>query len=125
MGRLGSMKLEAGTLLVAGLMFMNTPIAQSAAPMTADLILIHAKVRTMDGKQPTAEAIAVFGNRIAAVGTTEEIRQCAGPRTRTIDAEGRLVLPGFNDAHVHFLSGGFQLSGVELRDPDTREEVSE
>ena len=71
------------------------------------------------------EAMAILGHRIAAIGTSEEIRQCAGPQTRVLDAQGRLVLPGFNDAHVHYLSGGFQLSSVDLRDADTREEFSE
>ena len=120
------MKTVTGALLIAGSILMNAILSHSAAAAkAADLVLIHADVRTMDGNQPTAEAIAIFGNRIAAVGTTEEIQAYAGAQTRTIDAGGRLVLPGFNDAHVHFLSGGFQLSGVDLRDASTREEFSE
>src|SRR5437868_7077092 len=119
------MKSEAGLLLIAGLTLMNAPIAPSAATITADLLVINANVHTMDGRKPIAEAIAAIGNRIVAFGTTEELRSCAGPSTRVIDAGGRLVLPGFNDAHVHFLSGGFQLSGVELRDASTREEFSD
>src|SRR5262245_50698876 len=117
------MKLRA-VLCFAGLVLMKTPFSQSA-PIAADLILVHANVRTLDEHQPMAEAIAIIGNRIAAVGTTKQIRALAGPRTRRIDLGGRLVLPGFNDAHVHFLSGGFQLSGVDLRDAATREEFSE
>src|SRR5205823_9403768 len=89
----------------------------------ADLILIHANIRTMDESHPTAQALAVVGNRIAAVGTTRQIRALAGRQTRMINAEGRLVLPGFNDAHVHFLSGGFQLLGVDLRSANSREEI--
>jgi hypothetical protein len=72
-----------------------------------------------------AQAVAVYGNRIAAIGTNQEVKAKSGPRTRVIDAQGRLVLPGFNDAHVHFLSGGFQLSSVELRDANTPEEFAE
>jgi predicted amidohydrolase YtcJ len=79
----------------------------------------------MDPTRPTAEALAIVGNRIAALGTTEEIRRCVGPGTKTIHAGGRLVLPGFNDAHVHFLSGGFQLASVDLRDAATRADFSE
>jgi predicted amidohydrolase YtcJ len=79
----------------------------------------------MDGNHPEAQAVAIIANRIAAVGNTDEIRSLAGPQTRSIDLGGRLLLPGFNDAHVHFLSGGFQLSGVDLRDANTREEFSE
>lgn len=87
-----------------------------------DLILFNAVVRTMDTDCPQAEAVAIFGSRIAAVGTTQQIKALAGPRTRLIDAGGGLVLPGFNDAHVHFLSGGFQLSSLDLRDARSPEE---
>ncbi|HTD87341.1 MAG TPA: amidohydrolase family protein, partial [Candidatus Binatia bacterium] len=92
--------------------------------MTADLIIINANVRTMDGHRPTAAAIAVLGNRIVAVGANDEIKQLAGTATKVVDAQGQLVLPGFNDAHVHFMSGGFQLSSVDLRDADTPQEFA-
>lgn len=90
-----------------------------------DLILWHATVRTMDPAHPTAEAVAIAGNRIVAVDTSEQIRKLAEPRTRLLDAGGRLVLPGFNDAHVHFLAGGFQLSQVRLRDARTPQEMAD
>lgn len=93
--------------------------------MAADIVIVNATVHTMDAAQPTAEAVAILGNRVAAVGTTAEIRQLAGKKTRVIDAGKRLVLPGFNDAHVHFLMGGFQLSNVELRDAKSPEEFAE
>ncbi|MBK9167844.1 MAG: amidohydrolase [Bryobacterales bacterium] len=99
-------------------------LALPALALDADLIVINAAVRTMDPARPRAEAIAVRAGRIAAAGTNAEIRAHAGPATRIVDAGGRLVLPGFNDAHVHFLSGGFQLSNVDLRDADTPEEFS-
>ena len=73
---------------------------------------------------PTAGAVAVLGNRIAAIGSTPEIRALAGPGTRVIDAGGKLVLPGFNDAHVHFLMGGFSLANVDLRDASSPEEMA-
>ncbi len=94
-------------------------------PLTADLIVVNARVRTMDEKQLVAEAVAVYGNRIVAVGSNAEVRKLAGSRTRVLDAGGRLVLPGFNDAHVHFLSGGFQLASVDLRDAATPQEFAE
>ncbi|HXI25197.1 MAG TPA: amidohydrolase [Pyrinomonadaceae bacterium] len=93
--------------------------------LAADLIIINANVRTMDPNQPRASAIAVLSNRIVAVGANEDIKQLAGPATKMIDVAGQLVLPGFNDAHVHFMSGGFQLSSVDLRDADTPEEFAE
>jgi len=92
--------------------------AQSNSP-SPNLIIVNANVRTMDQSRPTAEAIAIFGNRIITVGSSEEIRKLAGAGTRIIDAKQQLVLPGFNDSHVHFLSGGFQLSSVDLRDANT------
>lgn len=88
-----------------------------------DLIIINGSIRTMDPKRPQAEALAVSGNRVVAVGTSEEIRPMAGPSTCVIDAAHRLILPGFNDAHVHFLMGGFSLSNVDLRNARSAEEM--
>lgn len=89
------------------------------------LIITNAVVRTLDTDRPAADAIAISGNRIAAVGASGDIGRLAATGTRVIDARGRLVLPGFNDAHVHFLSGGFQLSSVDLRDANTQEEFAD
>ena len=104
---------------------MTLPSHADNSIVTADLIIINATVRTMDPARPTAEAIAILGNRIVGLGTSSEIQKLAGPNTKVIDAQKRLVLPGFNDAHVHFLSGGFQLSSVDLRDAKTPEEFAE
>ncbi|MFL6227828.1 MAG: amidohydrolase [Pyrinomonadaceae bacterium] len=87
-----------------------------AQVMTADLVIINANVHTLDKQRPTAEAVAVFENRVAAVGTSAEMRKLVGAQTRVIDAHGALVLPGFNDAHVHFTDGGQHLASVQLRD---------
>ena len=93
-----------------------------AFEIKADLVILNAKVRTMDRAKPSAEAVAVAGNKIVAVGTNAEIRVFAGTNTKTIDAKGKLLIPGFNDSHVHFLEGGFQLSAVDLRDAKSPEE---
>ena len=93
--------------------------ATRAQTLAADIIIVNAQVHTMNDAQPRAEALAIYGNRVGVVGPTKDIKKLAGPQTRTIDAGGRVVLPGFNDAHVHFLSGGFQLSSVDLRDART------
>lgn len=92
--------------------------------LTIDLIVVNAKVRTMDAAKPQAEAIAVMSNKIVTVGTNAEIRKLAGATTKTVDAKGKLVIPGFNDAHVHFLEGGYQLSSVDLRDANSPEEFT-
>jgi predicted amidohydrolase YtcJ len=96
-----------------------------AQNMAADLVILNANVHTMDKGRPSAEAVAVYGNRISAVGTSQEIRKLAGGRTRVIDAKGALVLPGFNDAHVHFIEGGGHLASVQLRDAASPEEFAE
>jgi predicted amidohydrolase YtcJ len=92
--------------------------------LSADLIISNATVHTMDPNQPIAQAVAILGNRVIAVGSNDEIRKLSGTDTRTIDANSQLVLPGFNDAHVHFMSGGFQLSSVDLRDAKSPEEFA-
>jgi predicted amidohydrolase YtcJ len=113
-------------LLIVSLLMSTNFITHADKPtLVANLIIVNAKVHTMDRNQPSADAIAILGNRIAAIGSTNEIRKLAGTGTRVIDAHDQLVLPGFNDAHVHFLSGGFQLSSVDLRDANTPEEFAE
>src|SRR5437870_5372049 len=97
----------------------------SDAPTAPELVIVHAAVRTMDAAQPRAEAIAVLGHRIFSIGSSAEIARMAGEHTRVIDAGGKLVLPGFDDAHVHFLAGGFQHSNVDLRDAATPVEMAE
>jgi predicted amidohydrolase YtcJ len=103
---------------------MNVPVHADKAAFVADTIIINAVVHTMDAAQPTAEAVAIYGNRIVAVGSSKDIKKLAGPNTRTIDAKKQLLLPGFNDAHTHFMSGGFQLSSVDLRDASSPQEFA-
>ena len=86
---------------------------------TADLILTNGVVWTgVAGSRPV-EAMAISGRRVLAVGGVEEIDRLRTRDTRVVDLEGRLVTPGIIDAHTHFVSGGFQLSSVDLRDADS------
>ena len=121
------MKLRFFVLLLALLLLMSINFATHANnPLfAADLIIVNANIHTMDRSHPAAAAIAIHGNRIIAVGSNDEIKKLAGADTKVIDAKRRLVLPGFNDAHVHFMSGGFQLSSVDLRDANTPQEFAE
>src|ERR1700740_2722626 len=112
-------------LVVASLAMATNNVVAHDRMMTADLVIVNAVIHTMDPARPMAEAVAVFGNRIAAVGSTVELRPLAGAHTRVVDAAGRLVLPGFNDAHVHFLMGGFQLSNVDVRDAKSPQEFAD
>ena len=119
-------KSVCSLVVVAACLLAAIPAPRTRAQnMTADLIIINAHVRTMDRGRPSVEAVAVFGNRIAATGTTTEIRKLAGAQTRVIDARGALVLPGFNDAHVHFIEGGGHLASVQLRDAASPGEFAE
>jgi hypothetical protein len=104
-------------------LFMKTDALAAGAP-TADLVILNGAVRTIDPAGPTAQAVAIYRGRIAAVGTTAALQAWIGPGARVIDAAQRSVLPGFNDAHVHFLSGGFELANVELRSARTPAEFA-
>jgi predicted amidohydrolase YtcJ len=89
----------------------------------ADLIVTHANIYTVDRQHPRAEAVAVIGERIVAVGSRAEIDSWRGAATRVIDAHGRLLLPGFNDSHVHFTDGGADLAAVQLNDAGSVDEL--
>src|SRR5829696_9723562 len=91
------------------------PYTKDYPPMPADLVFLNGTVITIDDDQPTAEAVAVVGNRIARVGRSDEIRDEVGPATRVIDLEGRTLLPGFNDNHTHPISYGLGLSLIDAR----------
>lgn len=84
------------------------------ALQSADTIFVNGRVYVQKGRFETA--LAVSGDRVLAVGSDETVRALASTDTRVIDLKGRLVTPGFNDAHVHFLDGGFGLLSVDLRD---------
>ncbi|MBN2357094.1 amidohydrolase [candidate division KSB1 bacterium] len=87
---------------------------------TMDLIIHNAKIWL--GNASFAQALAANRGRIAAVGTNQQVQALGDKTTRIIDAGGRLLLPGFNDAHVHLIEGGFHLLGVDLRDARDPEE---
>ena len=88
---------------------------------TADVVVTNAKVWT-GAANSDAQSIAVIGERIIAVGSNSDTKAMVGSRTRVIDAGGKLIVPGFNDAHVHFLETGQQLSAVDLRSAKTPQE---
>jgi predicted amidohydrolase YtcJ len=97
---------------------------QAQSRPAADLIITNAKIWTVDKSLPTAQAVAVLGDRIVAVGSNTEVDAWRAPHTHVIDAGGKLLLPGFNDAHVHFVSGGMQLDNIQLNDATTPEEFA-
>jgi predicted amidohydrolase YtcJ len=87
---------------------------------SASLAIVNARVWTGDSARPWAEGIAINGDTIVAVGSSAEVRKLNA--VRVVDAKGGMVTPGFIDSHVHFVTGGFRLSSVQLRDAKTPEE---
>ena len=102
--------------VVAAAIAALCPWPALAGPACADLVLVDADIRTLDDALPRARALATIGARIVAIGDEAAVRPLACDATRVVDAGGRLVLPGFNDSHVHFMDGGQALSSVDLRD---------
>lgn len=90
--------------------------------VSADIVIVNGKIRTMDAKRTVGRSMAVLNGTIIAVGSDGDTKKLIGASTRVIDAKDRLVLPGFNDAHVHFIGTGAQLSRINLRDAKTPEE---
>ena len=82
--------------------------------MSADLIVVNARVRTMDPDRPSAAAVAVRGSRLAMVGGRDDVMALRGPGTRVIDAAGATVLPGFIESHLHVFPGGAALTSLQL-----------
>lgn len=91
---------------------------------SADLIVSNATIWTGNEKQPYAEALAISGDTILAIGSNDEIMAYKSDHTTLVDAKDQFITPGFIDSHVHFLTGGFNLSSVQLRDAKTPAEFS-
>src|SRR5258708_32921414 len=91
---------------------------------SADAVLVHARIYTVSGRQPWAEALAIRDGKTLAVGTENEIRRYRSASTKVIDAKGRLVLPSFTDCHAHFLDGSFTRQQVNLDDATTISEIT-
>ncbi len=109
------MRIPFMTFLAALLIGAGT----QAAPQHADRIFINGKIWTGDDARPNAEALAISGDRIFAVGSTVEIRALARPDTAIVDLKGRLVVPGFQDSHLHFPGASINsvaLDGLETLD---------
>ena len=104
-------------IAAAGLLRAQAPTAK------ADLVLVNARVYTVDDSRPNASAFAVRNGRIVFVGSDREARFLAGPRTRVIDAHGRTVIPGMVDAHAHLLGLGTSLRNVQLAGSKSYDEV--
>jgi predicted amidohydrolase YtcJ len=104
--------------MVAGCTRQSPPPAGTAR--SSSLAIVNARIWTGDDAQPWAQALVIDGTTLALVGTDEDARKANAEQV--VDAGGRLIVPGFTDAHVHFREGGFGLASVQLRDARTRED---
>jgi predicted amidohydrolase YtcJ len=109
-------------IMAGGLVMCALSSTLSKAQTDADLVLAHGKIWTENAQEPEAQALAIKGNRIAAVGSDDSILKFAGPHTKVLDLKGRRVVPGFNDAHVHFYMGGDGLTSVQLHEATSPEQ---
>ena len=105
-------------------MVVFVSLASAQTKPAADLIITNAKIWTVDKTRPEAESLAVLRDRIVAVGSVSEVDAWHGPQTKVMDAQGKLLLPGFNDAHVHFVDGGDHLQAVQLKDAASPQEFA-
>ncbi len=114
--------MRSPVLLTISALFLTGAIAMTtnqSQPQRATIAIVNGAVWTGETDKPWAEAVALNGDRIIAVGSTSEIRTRLSLSTRIIDAKGGMVVPGFIDSHVHFLAGGMNLASVQLRDAKT------
>ena len=119
------MRKETSCFCAALLIALLCAAAMAGAASTekATLIVTNARIYTVDAKQPWAEAVAVRGDRILAVGAKASIEAFRDKNTQIIDAHGKLVLPGFADAHIHLLEGSRTLTQVDLNGTTSIAEV--
>jgi predicted amidohydrolase YtcJ len=110
-------KFRLIALIFAGFLLISACNQSKGVP--ADTLLIHARIYTVNPKEPWAQAMAVREGKIIAVGSDRAIAAYQGTSTKVIDAKEHMVLPGFIDAHVHMMAGAAQLSGVTFNDTRT------
>lgn len=110
------LKKILGIFILSFFVLLNMGCSQSYDGPMADLVIKNAKIVTIDKDNPRAQAIAIRGEKILAVGSISKIKKYIDEAaTQVIDAGGRLLIPGFNDAHIHFLSGGRSLMNLDFR----------
>lgn len=110
------LKKISGIIILSCFVLLCFGCSQSYDGPPADLVIKNAKIVTIDIDNPRAQAIAIGGEKILAVGSYSKIKQYIDEAaTQVIDVGGRLLIPGFNDAHIHFLSGGRSLMNLDFR----------
>lgn len=118
-------RIQAPVKLLVAFAFCLLTLAPLGAESkgNADIIITNARIYTVDAKHPWAEALAISSERITAVGNKKDVEKLKGPDTKIIDAQGKLVLPGFVDCHIHFMEGSLGLTQVDLNNANTIPEI--
>ncbi len=101
----------------------KAPAQRAAKAEPATLALVNGRIWTGNPAQPWAQAVAIHGEKIIAVGTSAQISAKSGPLTKRVDLKGGFAMPGFNDAHIHFLGGALRLSQLDLNGSNSMEEI--
>lgn len=117
--------MEIRKLLLLTESFFLLAALIGCAVKKADLIFKNANIITMDEKNPRAQAIAIRGDKILAVGSNQQIERFRGRGTKVLDLEGKTIVPGLIDAHVHLISLGKSLSILNLEGTSSLDEVLE
>src|SRR5204863_9770165 len=99
--------------LVAAVLSLTILAAVPVQAQAPDTILVNGKILTVDNAFSTREALAIYDGRILALGTTAEMRKIASSKTRVIDLQGRTVIPGLIDSHIHAIRAGLSF-GTEV-----------
>jgi predicted amidohydrolase YtcJ len=117
--------MKMNVLGILSLCFLSMTIACTKKPgnKSADLVLLHGKILTMDLENPEVEALAAKGETILAVGSDEDIQSYVGNDTAVIDLKGMLAVPGLIDGHGHYMSLGESLMGIDLKSVQTWDEI--
>lgn len=102
-----------------GCSISSSSVQQTSTSRSADLILLDGKVYTVDADRSWAESVAVSHGRIIYVGASAGVTKYLGPNTQLVDLDGKMVLPGFQDAHVHPIEAGMAYLGCSLHDGKT------
>ena len=119
----GLLRLLVGLQAVLSFAFTGTAAQEKGQSVAADTIIFRAKIYTLNEKQPWAEAVAIKGDKILAVGSDKDIQAYRGSSTKVVDAGGHLLLPGFEDCHIHFMDGSLGLVEVDLNGASSVAEI--
>src|SRR5207244_6292479 len=103
--------------------FLLSALAHAQNKTAADTIVLNGRIYTVNEKEPWAEALAIRDAKILAVGSAKDIEAYRAPSTKVIDAKEQLVLPGFEDCHIHFMDGSLGLLQVNLNGASTVAEI--